>query len=108
MGKKRKLEPRYAAPKPTLDDFLANRQAFNRVSTDFLKIDVATAFIFAKRAAQADDAAKRRRSQRAARIAYDTVHRFADKMDLTREDAEVLSSNLERLKSELQALGETF
>ena len=108
MPRKKKLEPSYAAPKPTLDELLANQQEFNHVSTNFLKLDMATALTFAKNAAETNDPVKKRRNQLAARRAYDTVQRLSTKVDLTRDDAEVLSSGLKRLKSELQTLGETF
>lgn len=91
-----------------MGELLENRQEFNHVSTDFLKLDVATALTYTKTALETEDAAKKSRNQRAARRAYDTVQRLAKKVDLSRDDAEVLSSGLERLKSELQTLGETF
>lgn len=109
MTRKRKHpEPNYQAPKPTVDQFLANGKEFNRVSTDFLKVDVATGLTFTGIALQTDDAIKKQRNRRAARKAYDTIRRLAKGVDLTSDDAQALSSDLGRLKSELQTLGEIF
>ena len=108
MPRKNKPEPNYAAPKPTLDELLSQGRELNHVSVDFLKIDVTTALTFAGIAQQTDDAVKKSRNQRAARKAYDTVLHLAEKVNLSPDDAEILAGNLARLKSELQALGETF
>lgn len=108
MPRKSKREPNYAVPKPTLDELLLQGREFNHASVDFLKIDVTTALTFAGIAQQTDDPVKKRRNQRAARKAYDTVRHLAEKVDLSPDDAEILASNLARLKSELQTLGETF
>lgn len=108
MPRKSKREPNYAAPKPTMAELLLHEQEFNHVSVDFLKIDMATALTFAGIAQQTDDVVKKRRNQRAARKAYDTVRKLAQKVELNHDDADVLSSGLARLKSELLALGETF
>jgi hypothetical protein len=107
-GKRKHVEPLYQAPKATVDKLLANGKEFNRVSTDFLKIDAATGLTFAGIALQTDDATKKQRNRLAARKAYDTIRRLAKGVDLTPNDAQVLSRDLGRLKSELQTLGETF
>ena len=98
----------YQAPKPTIDQLLDVGKDFNRVSTDFLRVDVATALTFSGIALQTDDAVKRQRNRRAARRAYDTIRRFAKHVTLASDDAQMLASDLARLKSELQTLGEVF
>ena len=108
MPRKSKPEPHHKAAKSTADELQANGKALNRVSTDFLKIDVATALTFSGIALQTDDVIKKRRNRRAARKAYDTIRRLAKGVDLADEDAQLLSTDLARLKYELQTLGETF
>lgn len=107
-GKGRYVDSAYAAVKPTFDEFLANARRFNRASADFLKLDVQTALIFTGIALQTDDSVKRRRNQRSARKAYDSVLKLAKKVQLTDEEIQTLSRNLDRLKFELQTLGEIF
>ena len=104
--KDKPTEPNYSAPKPTLNEFLTNGKEFNRVSTDFLKIDVATALTLAGIALGTADDIKKRRSRRAARKAYDTICRFAKSVELSNAEAQTLSSDLARLKSDLQTLDE--
>lgn len=88
---------------------LANtQQQFNRAGTDFLKVDVATALTFADAALSADTPEKKRRNQRSARKAYDTVLRMAQKVTLPNKDAEELRESLSQLRSNLQRLGEVF
>lgn len=91
-----------------MDELLANGREFNRVTADFLKVDMATALIFTEIALQTDDSIRKLRNRRSARKAYDSIVRLAEKVDLTPNDVELLSRNLERLKSELQTLGEVF
>lgn len=91
-----------------MGELLLQEREFNHVSVDFLKIDVATALTFVSIARETDDAVKKGRNQRAARKAYDTVQKFAKRVDLNHDDAQILSSGLARLKSELRTLGETF
>jgi hypothetical protein len=96
----------YAAPKPTIDDLLDSKKRLTRASSDFLKLDVATALTFAGIAVSSEDPIKKARNQRAARKAYDTVLHLIGRVELTDSDAETLKQNLERLKSELRKLGE--
>jgi hypothetical protein len=106
------LAPRlrgHAAPKPTVDEFLAARSRLTRVSTDFLTADLNTALTFTQIALQGDDdGVKKQRNRKAARKAYDTVHGLIDRVEVSDEDAKALRRNLERLKSELVKLGEIF
>jgi len=106
--RKRARDPSYAVPKPTADEILAFGSRFRQASTDFLKVDLATALTFTEIALQASDSEKRERNCRNARVAYDTVLRLIERVDLTDEDSEMLNSNLARLKSELARLGEVF
>jgi hypothetical protein len=106
--KSKHAEPNYYAPKPAVDELLANGKEFNRVSTDFLKVDAATALTFAGIALQTHDVVRKRRNQRAARKAYDTIRRLAKDVALAGDDAEMLAGALARLKSKLQTLGEVF
>lgn len=88
---------------------LANtQQQFNRAGTDFLKVDVATALTFADAALNADTPEKKRRNQRSARKAYDTVLRMSKKVSLPSKDAEELHHSLTQLKASLRRLGEIF
>ena len=106
--KERHADSAYAAVKPTFDELLANGRRFNRAGADFLKLDVKTALIFTGIALQTDDSVKRRRNQQSARKAYDSVLKLAKKVQLTDEEIQTLSRTLERLKFELQTLGEVF
>jgi hypothetical protein len=108
VPRSKKHEPNYAAPKPTVAELLLQEREVNHVSVDFLKIDVATALTFVGIARETKDAGKKRRNQTVARKAYDTVQKFAKRVDLTQDDVQVLSSGMKRLKSELKTLGETF
>lgn len=108
MLAKGKLERNCAASKRIMDELVVSGRELNRASADFLKADLATALTFVRIAKQTDEAIKKRRNQRAARKAYDTINKFAKNVDLTRDDAKALSRHLALLKSELRALGETF
>jgi hypothetical protein len=99
----------FAAKKPTVDEWLASRDQLNRTSTDFLKIDLETALTFSSIALQnAMNTVKRQRNQRNARVGYDTIVRLIEKVTLTDEETRFMVRNLQRLKTELQQLGETF
>lgn len=108
MPKKKKAVPINMGSEPTVDDLLVKKRDFSRVSADFLRIDVATALTFSGIALETDNVMKKRRNQRAARKAYDTIRRLAKRTELNHDEAEILSSNLARLKSELRTLGEIF
>jgi hypothetical protein len=96
----------HAAPKPTVDEFLSTQSRVNKVSVDFLKVDLQAALTFASLALEADDGDKRERNRRSARKAYDTITRLIDRVTLAEEEAESLKQDLERLKSDLVRLGE--
>jgi hypothetical protein len=108
-GKSPTRELNLAAKRPTIDQFLAVNIELNRTRAEFLKVDVQTALTFAAIALQSEnDLGKRRRNQRNARRGYDTILRLVQKVSLNEADAEMLTRNLGRLKSELQELGESF
>jgi hypothetical protein len=102
-------EPNFAAKKPSMNEIISAGAQLNRTSIDFLKVDLQTALTFSKIALQSDgDAERRRRNCRNAHKAYDTIVRLAGRVSFSDGDARYISRNLERLKSELQKLGETF
>jgi hypothetical protein len=99
----------FAAKKPTMDEILASSAQLNRTSRDFLKVDLQTALTFSSIALQStDDSVKRERNRRNARRGYDMIVRLLDRVSLTDDDAQHMTRNLVRLKTELQQLGETF
>jgi phage shock protein A len=93
---------------PTVAKIRASEQELNRTGTEFLKIDVATAQTFAKIALDTEDPAKKRRNQKSARKAYDTILRLAKKITLSDQDVSKLEQELRRLKADLIQLGEAF
>jgi hypothetical protein len=101
-----RTNPTYAAPRLTMDELLASGAKLNRTSAEFLKTDLQTLLIFSKSALSADSAEKKTRNCQAARKGYDTILRLIGKVRLTEDDADYFSQNLQRLKSELQTLGE--
>lgn len=99
---------RPAPDKSEFGELLEQSKKFKQVSTDFLKVDLETALTFTGIALQADNDAKKKRNQQSARKAYDTILKLLRNVEPEEGDAQVLRSNLERLKSELQRLGEVF
>lgn len=77
-----------------------------KVMSDFLRIDTQLGLTFSGMALVTNDLAKRERVTRSARKAYDTVVRLKQEFWLTELDADSLDSNLGRLRSELESLGE--
>jgi hypothetical protein len=98
----------YAAPKPTIYELLASRERMNRVSVDFLKIDLEIALTFARIAGQTRENSRRKGNCRSARRAYDNVVNLIQKVDLNSGDCQALQRKLAQLKTELEALGERF
>jgi hypothetical protein len=96
----------------TIEQILASNDQLNRTSADFLKVDLETALTFSGIALENKDVKyaeeKRRRNQFNARRGYDTILHLMKKLPLTERDAEFVGRNLQRLKLELQELGETF
>jgi hypothetical protein len=104
----RKRQRGYAAPKPTVNDLLASRERMNRASAEFLKIDLQTALTFVKIAQETRDEIRRKRNCVAARKAYETVMRLVPKVELNAQDAQVVTLGLNKLRSDLEGLGEAF
>lgn len=98
----------HAAPKPTVDELLAFRRSLARVSTDFLKIDLATAMNFVKNAQATKDDFRKKRNCRAARRAYEVVAKLNAKVELSPDDKLVVGQRLQELRTELEQLGEMF
>ena len=94
--------------KTTAADLAETQQQFNRTGTEFLKVDVATALTFSESALNTHDPAKRRRNQRSARKAYDTILHLAKKIAISSGDVKELTDSLEQLKANLVRLGEVF
>lgn len=108
-GKHRPIEKApLTVPKPTIEELQRTEMQFNRAGIDFLKVDVATAMTFAQTALSTGDPVKRRRNQRSARKAYDTVLRMATKVTLRDHDAEELKQALQQLNAKLKQLGEAI
>ena len=74
---------------------------------DFLLVDSQIALTFSGIALRANDSDKRTRTAQAARKGYDTIMRLMD-VDLSQGERDKLDANLQRLKNELQTLGQTF
>ena len=101
---------RWVAAGPTRLNLAAKglRGWSNRLGADFLQIDSEIALTFSGLAVQARDPRRKRRTIRAARKAYDTILHLRENITLNEAESERLDANLERLKSELQRLGESF
>lgn len=78
----------------------------NAAGKDFLKTDVETALTFTELARQSDDAEKRRRNQRHARVAYDTILRLQERVTYTPAERSYMDAMIERLRKDLEQLGE--
>jgi predicted anti-sigma-YlaC factor YlaD len=91
-----------------MDELLASRQQMNRVCSEFLKLDLETGLTFVKIARQTHDHLQKKRNCRAARKAYETVAKLAQKVELSTEKGRAMKLGLARLKAELEELGERF
>jgi hypothetical protein len=76
----------------------------NKLGAEFLLIDSEIALTFAGLALDAKDEAKRRRTIRTARKAYDTIMRLRKSIDFSETEKDKLDTNLQRLRTELQNL----
>lgn len=61
----------HAAPKPTVDEFLSTQSRVNKVSADFLKVDLQAGLTFASLALEADDGEKE--NETGGRLARPTI-----------------------------------
>jgi hypothetical protein len=80
----------------------------NQTRTEFLITELSLGLTFAGIALGSNDEAKRKRNCKNARTAYDAILRFIGQVTLTPADSKRLKNGMELLKSQLQALGETF
>lgn len=80
----------------------------NKAGADFLLVDSEIALTFAGLALQTADDEKRRRRIQVARKAYDTIRRMREGIELSKTESAKLDSNVHRLKSDLQRLGESL
>src|SRR3954462_6383998 len=107
LSKKPRVRAKMAAKAPGVE-FLIARERMNETGAAFLKLDVEMGLTFVDTARQTNDFSRRLRNRRAARRAYDTVLRLTKKVHLNEEDARSVSQGLDRLKFELESLGESF
>lgn len=98
----------HAKAPPTIAEMLESRKDLLRASRDFLKIDLETALIFAKSARETTDNSRRKRNVLAARKAYNVLTKLSSKVDLSLSDKALMKRGLNRLKAELEQLGEIF
>ena len=80
----------------------------NRVGADFLRVDSQIALTLSGMALAARDPEKKRRPAEIARKAYDTITQLRQKIVLSSAQRGCLDANLQRLKSELQSIGQRF
>jgi hypothetical protein len=80
----------------------------NRVGAQFLRVDSEIALTFSALAREARDQEKRELRTRTARKAYDTIMQLRKRIHLSDVDTDKLDTNLQRLRGELQSLGESL
>ena|SRR5215469_5538207 len=80
----------------------------NQMGAQFLQIDSDVALTFSGIALRANDEGTRSKTARTARNAYDTIIRLRKGIELTEAQRDKLDVNLQRLKIELQQLGQSF
>lgn len=80
----------------------------NSLGVDFLQIDSEIGLTFSGIALEARDPEKRKRMAQSARRAYDSIARLRTGVELSQVEGAKLDANLQRLKSELQRLGQGF
>ena len=78
----------------------------NRVAADFLRIDSEVALTFSGIALAATDETTKRRTTLAALTAYNSIARLRGNIELTVAERDKLDANLQRVKTELQSLGQ--
>ena len=80
----------------------------NRLSADFLQIDSEIALTLAGIALETTNEERRRRMILTARRALDTIIRLRKDVVLSDAEGDKLDFNLQRLKGELQSLGQSI
>lgn len=84
------------------------RAQTNSIGAQFLLVDSAVGLTFSGIALKTSSCEERTRRTQAARKAYDTIMRLKKNLDLHKAERDKLDANLQRLKHELQTLGESF
>jgi hypothetical protein len=95
-----------AKARATMDEILDARTRLNQTSADFMRVDVATALTFCQIARDTEDPDKKARNREHARRGYDTVMSLMKKVHLTEAEHQDMAANLEKLRSELENLGD--
>ena len=98
--------PHTYLPSPARRRALESRT--NMLRANFLQIDSEIALTFSNLALTASDPEKKRRTAQAARSAYVAIMKLSEDTYLADADRDKLETNLQRLKRELQSLGQTF
>jgi hypothetical protein len=80
----------------------------NRLVAEFLQTDAEIALTFCAIALEAKDEPRKSRTSQTARKAYDTIMRLRKGIDLSDKQKRQLDASLQRLKSELETLGQSF
>jgi len=80
----------------------------NKLVADFLQIDSEIALTLSGIALAASDPEKSERTTQTARRAYDTIARLRTNVELSHAEGDKLDANLQRLKKQLQTLGQSF
>ena len=83
-------------------------EQMHRIGAQFLQIDSEIALTFSGLALEERVEEKKGRRIQSARRAYDTIMKLRKNIVLTDAERTKLDANLQRLKSELESLGETF
>jgi len=106
MPRKPKQSWNMAKAWATMDEILAARTRLQHTIANFMKVDLETALTFCQIARESQDPNKRARNRHHARRGYDTVLSLIRKVNLTEQESQELAANLEKLRSELESLGE--
>lgn len=83
-------------------------QRHNQLKADFLQIDSQIALTFSGIALGASNTEKKERMTLSARKAYNAIMRLRRGVELSDVEKDKLDANVDRLKSELQTLGQNF
>lgn len=84
-------------------------EQLNARKVDLIKVDLETAFTFAKIAQEAaDNQAKRIRNRQHARRGYDAVRHFLETARLEQAERDAIDRKIDQLKGLLGELGESF
>jgi len=78
----------------------------NRTIAEFLRVDSEIALTFSGLALASNDPESKRRRAQTARKAYETIIHLKENIDLSDEQSDSLNATLQRLKSELQSIGQ--